>query len=179
MSDSVRVDFRRRWRSNGGRGRRSGAQRAGLDGLLSLDLEHLPSVASPQALPIPSLDLDGSASVLAIQSISLAPEVCPNGSLDLQGRKVLRNPQVDDESLDAANAAEEVKSAGDVVKEHRVAFRPSLLMGERHHLHCFVEEEVIALFGYSALEFLEVLLPPPLDVTDGTNLSCLKSSTER
>ena len=69
-----------------------------------------------QTLPIPSLDLDCSTAVLSVQTISLSPEVGPEGSLHLQHRKVLRNPEEDDESFDSSDAAQEVEAASDVMK---------------------------------------------------------------
>lgn len=100
---------------------------------------------------------------------------------------MLWNPNVGAEPFDAADAAQEVQSPSDVVKEHRVAFCPSLLLRRRNERDGFVDSGgwVVVLSvvsarvagcvgGENGLNAFVNFLPPSLNCGDGSRFSCFQ-----
>ncbi len=128
LGHDARIHFRRRHGADHGRCVRRRAHCPRLDRLFALQLENPSSLASLQTPPVPALDLDSRAAPQSEHAIAFSPDPTSDRALDFHHRSVFWDPELDAESLDSANAAQEVQSARDIVEEHRVAFCPAVLL---------------------------------------------------
>lgn len=176
VRDDVVVVLRRRRGADDGRSAVRCPHRPRLDGLLSLQSEHLSSLTAPQTLPIPPLDLDRCATPLAIQFVALSPDPCADGALDFHSCSVFRNPHVGAETLDSPDTSEEMQAARNVVEQHGVAFRPPLLLRCGDERNRLIEEKFFSCFSDSFLKAFVDFSPPFLNQGNGSDSPCFKRS---